>query len=418
MSVIYDEALNCHYLNTYEDKMQENNNRIFTVAWEFPPIVNGESIVCNKSIKYSKLNYDILTSVLATEDVRIRNQYPYRRNLNIYALSQSPAKWAWQAYDIFKKLDIKHDYKIIHTRTMPPIGHYAGFLVKMFKPKIKWVMYFSDPLWNSPYMSIKIKDDIIHHMKETAYYRELVFGSVFGKLGIHLCDRIIFSNEYVARHILGKHYNKLEEKVRIVPLGYDQEVIKTISPKQKVENKIVISHIGQVYNARNFNILIYALIKLKEKRPDDYSKFLIRQVGHIDEQQKKGILNSKVADIFEFIPEVQYEESIAYMMASDFLLTIDALFNDLDHNIYVPSKIHDYLGVGKPIVAITQNKGPTADIVRNTHNTLINHNTDEMIDLLIQVVSGQVKEPNYNNYSMYDCKKSAQYFDDVFRPFL
>ncbi|MCG8483499.1 MAG: hypothetical protein MJA31_09340 [Clostridia bacterium] len=418
MSVIYDNALNCHYLDTYLDKTQDKNNRIFTAAWDFPPIVNGESIVCYKSIKYSKLNYDILTSAFTMGHIDQQNKYKYRENLGIYSLSQSPFEWAHQVSDIFKVLDKKHDYKIIHTRTMPPIGHYAGFLIKMFKPKIKWVMYFSDPLWNSPYMSIKIKDGIIHKMKETPYYRTLVFGSFFAKLGIHMCDRIIFSNEYVARHILGKHYNKLEDKVRIVPFGYDKEVIDTITPKEKADHKVVISHVGQVYNARNFNILIHALIKVKEKRPDCYSKLLIRQIGYIEEHQKKGILNSMAADAFEFIPEVNYEDSVAYMMGSDFLLTIDALFEDLDYNVYVPSKIHDYIGVHKPVVAVTQTKGPTADIIKNTNNILIDHNTDEMMNFLIQAVTGQVKEPNYEKYTMYDCKKSSQLFDDVFRELL
>lgn len=417
MPVVYDKELNCYYLDIYVDKTQDINNRIFTVAWEFPPIANGESIVCYKSIKYSKLNYDIFTCVYRMEDIENQNKYEYRKNLCIYSLSQAPIKWARQVYDIFKVLDKKHDYKIIHTRIMPPIGHYAGFLIKLFKPKIKWVMYFSDPLWNSPYLRIKTKDGFIKKMKDEDS-RCFGFASFFERLGIHLCDRIIFSNEYVARHILGRHYNSLEKKVRIVPFGYDKEVIETIMPKKKADNKVVISHIGHVYNARNFNVLIHALIKIKEQRPDCYSKLLIRQIGYIDDNQKKAILNSLAADAFEFISQVNYEESIAYMKGSDFLLTVDALFEDIDHNIYMPSKICDYLGVQKPIAAVTQTKGPTADIINNTNNTLIDHNIDDMINFLIQAANGQVKEPNYEKYTMYDYQKNSQMFDEVFKELL
>lgn len=414
MPVVYDKELNCYYLDTYVDKTQDTHNRIFTVAWEFPPIANGESIVCYKSIKYSKLNYDVCTSIYTKEDVENLNKFEYRKNLSIYSLSQSPIQWARQVYDIFKVLDKKHNYKIIHTRIMPPIGHYAGFLIKLFKPEIKWVMYFSDPLWNSPYLRIQTKDGFIKEMKDEND-RYFAFSSFFERLGIHLCDRIIFSNEYVARHILGRYYNSLEKKVRIVPFGYDKEVIEAIMPKEKTDNKVVISHIGHVYNARNFNVLIDALIKLKEQRPDCYSKLLICQIGYIDEQQKNGILNSLVSDAFEFISQVSNEESIAYMKGSDFLLTIDALFEDMDHNVYLPSKINDYLGVQKPIVAVTQTKGPTADIINNTNNTLINHSIDDMTNFLIQAVNGQVKEPNYEKYTLYDYQNNSKLFDEVFR---
>lgn len=387
-----------------------DNKPIFTVAWDFPPTANGESIVCYKAIKKSKLSFDICT--FNTEEQV--GKFKYREMLKVYAFQNKPIEWAREVFETFKKLDRENNYQIIHTRTMPPTGHYAGFLIKTFKPKIKWVMYFSDPLWNSPYVSLEIKKGLFKKIKEDLFYRILIFGSFYAWLAIHLCDRIIFNNEYLAKHVLGKSYKRFKKKVRIIPYGFDKEIIKKVGPMERPDNKIIISHIGQVYKARNFNVLIAALIDLKQKHPELYSKILIRQVGYIDQVQRKEIENSIVSDVFEFIPEVSFEESISYMKTSDYLLTIDALFEDINYNIYIPSKIYDYMGVRKPLVAISQKEGPTADIIISTGNILIEHDMNKMYDFLIKAANEWVPMPYYEKYDSYNCERSAKMFDDVF----
>jgi glycosyltransferase involved in cell wall biosynthesis len=56
---------------------------------------------------------------------------------------------------------------------------------------------------------------------------------------------------------------------------------------------------------------------------------------------------------------VDYTESLALMRASDALLVVDA---PAERSVFLPSKLVDYLGAGRPIVALTP-PGAAADLV-------------------------------------------------------
>ncbi|MEA2329376.1 MAG: hypothetical protein QOE68_4335, partial [Thermoanaerobaculia bacterium] len=69
-----------------------------------------------------------------------------------------------------------------------------------------------------------------------------------------------------------------------------------------------------------------------------------------------------IEDAVQFIGPVSYLESLDRMMAADQLVLIDAEFDDT--NIFFPSKLVDYFGSGKPIIAITPPSGATARLLR------------------------------------------------------
>lgn len=383
--------------------------RIFTIAWDFPPSNTGESIVCYKMLKYSSFEYDVC---YCHQDSYI-NDIKYEKNITAYSIKGEYFNWVKGVIKMFLKLNKKNNYKILHSRVVPPAGHFAGFIIKLLKPSIKWVTYFSDPIWNSPYNNI-IKQIVGKEKKHPDFFL-LVFSSFFSWLAIRFCDKIIFDNEYLAKHILGKSYFKYIDKICIIPYGFDSNCKEDFQDSIEPQKKFVVSHVGQIYGYRNFNIVIDALKEIKYRYPSVYSKILIRQVGYLCFEEKEKILSSGVNEVFDLIENTDYNKSIFYMKISDYLLTIDALFSELKYNIYIPSKIYDYIGVKKPIVAISQNMGPTADIIRQTGNTLIQHNVNEFVEFIKQAVDGNVKKPYYDKYRLYDCKASASILDNMLK---
>ena len=65
--------------------------------------------------------------------------------------------------------------------------------------------------------------------------------------------------------------------------------------------------------------------------------------------------------VVRFRMRVPYLESLEAMAGADVLVLIDA---PADINVFLPSKLADYLMVGKPVLAITPVVGPSADMVR------------------------------------------------------
>ena len=387
------------------------NNNIFTIAWDFPPTFTGESIVCYKTLKYSKYGYDVCYN----SSNLVNEKYEYAHNINAIPLTGGYFNWSKKVLKTFLHLDKIKKYEILESRVMPSAGHFAGFLIKFFRPRIKWVVYFSDPVWNSPYCNLI--DQITGKKKKHDLFYIMIYSSVFSWIAIRMCDKMVFNNEYLAKHVLGKSYKKLMKKICIIPYGYDKNILDAIVPLYEKKDKFTISHVGQIYGARNFNTIVTALKILKRKYPQTYSNILVRQIGYICAEEKEKIINSEVKDSFEFVDSVNYEESLAYMKSSDYLLTIDALFRELDYNLYIPSKIFDYIGIKKPIVAISQCKGPTSEIVKDTGNVLIEHNSETMIRFLLQAVNGDVKKRNYDKYEFYGCKIGCEAFHKIFDQF-
>jgi len=381
---------------------------IFTIAWDFPPVFTGESIVCYKTLKYSKYDYDVCYN----SSNLVNEKYEYTHKINAIPLAGGYFDWSRKVLKTFLNLDRIKKYDTFESRVMPSAGHFAGFLIKLFRPKIKWIVYFSDPVWNSPYCNLI--DQIKGKIKKHDLFYIMIYSSIFSWLAIRMCDKIVFNNEYLAKHVLGKSYNKLTKKICIVPYGYDKNVLDSIVPLHVKEDKFTISHVGQIYGARNFNTLVTGLKIIKTEYPQTYANILVRQIGYICAEEKQKIINSGVKDSFEFIDSVNFEESLAYMKSSDYLLTIDALFSELDYNLYIPSKIFDYIGVKKPIVAISQSVGPTSEIVKTTGNILIEHNSETMVNFLLQAVNGDIKKPDFDKYDFYDCKIGAEAFDKIF----
>jgi len=386
--------------------MTEDKSRIFMLAWAFPPIASGESVVCARFVKYSRLNYDVCSGF--TGNQKYEQQLP---NAKVYPVRGRYFLWSFRAAMLFKNLDKKYNYKIMISRVMPAAGHFAGLLVKCLKPRIKWVVYFSDPIWNSPFISFKSMfiNDKTHRPN---YLLMKIFG-IPAKIAISLGDMLVFNNERLARFILGKKYDKLKKKVIIAPYGHDGVNPETWPGTGKENNnRFVLSHVGQIYGNRTFSILIDALKMLKEECPELYDKIEILQVGFVCEAEIERIKKSYVADRFRLMDTVDYNKSLKLMRQSDCLLIIDPVFKKPGCNIYVPAKIFDYMSTGKPILAIADKDSATADIVQSIDGMLVPHDAGALCNVLKNLLAGVTIMPNLKKYEMMNSSFKAVVLDE------
>ena len=77
---------------------------------------------------------------------------------------------------------------------------------------------------------------------------------------------------------------------------------------------------------------------------------------------------------------VSYIDSLSLMSTADVLLAIDGF---VDNNVFLPSKIVDYLGAGPLIVTVTPSGSPTSDLLLNSsHLSLDSINISSLFDVL------------------------------------
>lgn len=326
----------------------KGSKRIFVSAWEYFPLLSGESMVCRKALEHSKHDYDLCCNPEGQQG---------GAHIRIFPVSGSKyISWPFAVAKQFKKLDAEEDYKVIMSRVMPPNGHFAGWLIKKIKPEIKWIVYFSDPIWNSPFLKFSLWCSKDHRPN---WLLMKLFGFP-AKWAIREGNLLVFNNERLARYVLGNHYEQFRGKVVISPYGHEGIHPKPV-PNRK-DGKFRLTHVGQIYGDRTLTELIAGLEQLKRENPILLKRLEICMVGFVCEEEQTRIAQSSVREAFVSIGQVPYDESLQAMYESDCLLVIDPVFDTPTKNIYVPGKIYDYMSTGKPIMCICDRDSATADV--------------------------------------------------------
>lgn len=323
------------------------NKRIFVAAWEYPPLMSGESVVCRRTLEHSSFDYDLCCSPIqakGSDHIRI---FPLGGNK--YLL------WPFAVAKKFCERHKKEPYSVLMSRVMPPNGHLAGWLIKKKYPNIKWIAYFSDPVWNSPFLKVSLHNDGSHRPKWLVM-------KLFGlpcRWALRRADVLMFNNERLARYVLGYRFDQFQEKVLIAPYGHEGVCSRPV--RQREDGILCLTHVGQIYGNRTFSALVEGLTLLQKESPKVYETLEICQVGFVCEAERKRVEMSSVADRFTFVATVPYMESIEKMYRADCLLVIDPCFDLADKNLYIPGKLFDYLSTGRPILCLAEEDSATGD---------------------------------------------------------
>ena len=339
--------------------------------------MSGESVVCRRTLEHSSFDYDVCCGPLEVSG---------NDHIRIFPLSGNKyLRWPFAVAREFTKRHKENAYAVMMSRVMPPNGHLAGWLIKLRHPKVKWIAYFSDPVWNSPFLKPSFRNDGSHRPK-------WVVMKLFGipcYWALKRADILMFNNERLARYILGRQYDTLRSKVLIAPYGHEGVVPKMAS--KRVDGKLILTHVGQIYGNRTFSALLDGLTVLKQSNPKVYETLRIRQVG--------------------FVCQAERKESLAEMYRSDCLLVIDPTFDRSQKNIYIPGKLFDYLSTGKPILCIAQEDSATGVGVKSWGCLRVDPNGQSVAKGLEELPLS-LEHYEYTKYLSAHCKVGVKQLDE------
>lgn len=376
------------------------NKRVFVAAWEYPPILSGESIVCRKTLEYSKFDYDLCCGPVERMNGTHVRLFPMEGNKYL--------QWPLQAARQFKILDKREHYTVMMSRVMPPNGHWAGWIIKRMRPSIKWIVYFSDPIWNSPFLRLSLRRNDDHRPN---WLLMKIFG-IPAKWAVHEGDLLVFNNERLAQFVLGKQYERYKKKVLIAPYGHEGVHLRPAS--QRGDGKFRLTHVGQLYGNRTLKGLVEGITLLKQQRPDLYGRLSIRQVGFASESERRRVCESEVADAFTFVSEVPYAQSVEEMYRSDCLLVIDPVFDRAEKNIYIPGKLFDYLSTGHPIFCIADENSATGDMARMLGCLLADgRQAGAVASALEQILQKGILGPPPDVLEQFNCRYGVDALDNA-----
>ena len=180
----------------------------------------------------------------------------------------------------------------------------------------------------------------------------------------------VFSTPGAAR-VYRERYPAARDRIATLENGYDEESFSAVEQQRShvaseqgkpKDRRLLLLHSGIIYRIeRDPTQLFIALARLRESGKLGADDLLIRFRAPVEGGMLQAMAAQyKVSDFIEIAPAVGYRDALAEMMSADALLVMQSA----GCNEQIPAKLYEYLRAGRPILALADPAGDTAEVLR------------------------------------------------------
>jgi hypothetical protein len=245
---------------------------------------------------------------------------------------------------------IEQDGASVVLSTSPAVNtHLAAMRLKR-RYGIKWIADFRDPILGSPFRTGSHRFD------------------AFVEPRIVRQSDLLIANTDALEAILRERYPGHQAKMHLLWNGFDPEETITARPIPPRDHQ-VLTHTGDIYGQRHPGQLVLAMARLLGRGALDPGKLKIRLVGRflpdwLPEQARtlRAMIEAGHIECSgEAVPRADALEALA---TSDGLLLLDVSGPNAGQQ--VPSKIFEFLQIGRPVLTFTTRDSPVDRIIERS----------------------------------------------------
>ncbi|MBX3043020.1 MAG: glycosyltransferase [Candidatus Kapabacteria bacterium] len=310
--------------------------------------------------------------------------------------------WFFTAKKAIEELMKSENIDAVYSSSPPYTCSLIARYVKR-KYKLPWVAGFRDP-WTE-FISSPKRWFIPRSIDKSMEF------SVFNE-----ADFIEAAWEGIIKDAIFKYPNLDSNKFHHVPNGFDSSDFPTV--EAQVNSKFTVTYTGSMYGRRNPAALFEAVEKLISESKVDASKIKFRFIGRfgaeIHEMFEKATFKSNI----EVISYMSHKESIENLMKSDCLLLV--VDESKESEEIVPGKVYEYIGVGKPVIAVGPVSGAVGRLIHETEAGEIAHQTDirKISQIYLKyyrefIGNGIVYKPKSSVISQFERRNSAKKLSEL-----
>ena len=219
--------------------------------------------------------------------------------------------------------------------TGPPHSTHMIALHLHRSTSIPWIADFRDPWTNIDfYHDLKLTKwaDRKHHRMEATVLKEATkVVTVTWRMRdefVDLCGR---------------------QDIEVIPNGYDDaDFVNNASTR--LDEEFTLTHIGSMNKDRNPQVLWTALQQAIKESDELKSKLKIRLIGPVDFSVRQSVRDAGLESFTEFVEFMPHADVVQLQQKAQVNLLI--INNSPNARIIIPGKLYEYLGSGRPIIAI------------------------------------------------------------------
>ncbi len=377
----------------------------------FPPLRAPRAVQVERLVRYSQLPVRILCAAEGAVPPRQDAQviaFPYRSPRwwhlakHLLVLPDPHRSWAMQVARQAAGQGLVSKEDVLVTFGQPMSDHLAGLHLKRTLG-MPWIAHFSDPWSDNPYLlPIPFTRSRLVRMEQEV---------------IKAADRVLFTSAETLNLVMAKYPSSWRAKAAVLPHAYDPSLYSVDASQARKDGPLLLRHLGNFYRQRNPLTLAKALALLLRTRPEILEGVRIELIGRWVGRANWSPASLGVPPrILSLRSPVDYLDSLRLMREADALLIIDAPF---EHNVFFPSKLVDYLGAGRPIIALTPG-GTTANIVTAAGGLVaspasVESTADGLAQAIARLRAGSLAAPTAEVVQRFAAPGVAAYFDDLVR---
>jgi len=255
---------------------------------------------------------------------------------------------SWIPFGVYEGLrEIRRNRPDIILSTYPVASAHVIAIVLSRITGIPWVADFRDPMAQEGYPKGWMKWKTFKWIERCAAKR---------------AAKLVFTTPGALQEYKERYPDVPDNRWGLITNGYMEEQFHGISQEVSVSDELRIVHSGLIYiHERNPRQLFEALASLKQSGQFEKRtiRFVLRASGHED-TYTGWIAELGIGALVELAPAIPYRDALQEMFNADGLL----LMQGAGCNQQIPAKAYEYLRVQKPVLALTDDAGDTAALLK------------------------------------------------------
>ena len=268
----------------------------------------------------------------------------------------------WLPFGLWQALKAVRKYRVsCIISTGPPFTAHIVALLTRVLSRVSWIADFRDP-WAMSEMRPSESTSGISDWINTRIERAVV----------HRADRVVCVTPFMTQWYR-EHYPEL-------PNGHWETITNGFSAGEfeavaeiPLSAKFMISYLGSIEYERTPELLFHAVRDLCREGLLKRQDVEIRLVGKCHEVRGRPmtelIATYELSDIVTIVRAVPRREALKEMRQAHVLLLLAP-----SQRLQIPGKAYEYIGANRRIVAITEQDGATADVIRSVGGAVVSQN--------------------------------------------